>query len=255
VENWQNGEGQVSDTISGFVAKTFAKEFNTKKGGTATAYSCKLESAETGQELPKFYQYGFKPLPFKKGDYVELQVKPKNDAADEITGGKIVKNPPARRPKQEAATFGGASDGNKKPWAGKGGTYAARDAQFAEKDRYAREHTQPRIQYQAARNAAIEAVAVLLANDGLPTSKAATKAGASTRFEDIVEYINKLTVQFHYDTETLRLLGAVVDSGVIESITGVNSQRPEAEAGTADKQEADEIVDDPEDEGDTSFGS
>lgn len=264
----------MSNTVQGFVAKTFEKKFPRKDGSEATAYSCKLESAETGLELEKFYQYGFKPLPFKEGDYVELTVQPKTASADEITGGKIVKNAPARKQKQAAPAqseggFGGANDpapgAAKKQWqggkSGGGGGFnaAKRDAQWDEKEKYNREVTQPRIQYQAARNAAIEAIAVLLANDGLPTSKAANKAGAATRYEDIVEYINKLTVQFYFDTESLRLLNTVVDSGKVEGLTGVNAQKPEAApTGTASAaqvalSEDDDVIED--DTGDTSFGN
>jgi len=246
----------MTNTVQGFVAKTFTKDFPRKDGSTATSYSCKLESAETGLELPKFYQYGFKPLPFKEGDFVELKVTPKNEKADEITGGRVIPadKAPQRKPKQAAASeggFGGANDGPKKPWGGKGGggggyNNAARDAQFAEKEKYQREHVQPRIEYQSARNAAIEAVGVLLTHDGLPTSKAAGKAGSATRYEDIVEYINKLTVQFFHDTQTLRLVGTVADSGQAVPQPAHQAQLPEAEPAAV-AAEDDVIVEDSDD--------
>ena len=217
----------MSKQVEGFVAKIFSKDFPRRGGGTGRAYSFKIELA-SGEELNQFFRFGFKEPPFKEGEYIRFQADDKDEnSATVVEGsGEFVKNAPARAsaaaPQQSAA----ASRGGKAPYAGRSG---AKDAYWADKEARDVKVTQPRIQYQNARTAAIQAVGMLLGNDGLPAAKAATKAGQAARFDAIVAAVNKLTVQFYNDTESLRLLSSVADAGVEAPQLEKDAELPESE--------------------------
>jgi len=215
----------MSYPVEGFVSRVFEKSFPRKNGGTSTAYSFKVE-LPNGQELNPFFRFGYNAPPFKQGDYIRFQANDKdaNSAVVVEGSGEFPKNPPARstaqqsEPRSVGALISGRSNAS------------AKDTYWAEKDRHDKEVTQPRIQYQNARTAAIQTIGVLLANDALPAAKAATKAGQAARYEVIIAAVNKLTVQFYMDTETFRLFDTVADAGVITPLADKDAELPETEA-------------------------
>jgi hypothetical protein len=89
--------------------------------------------------------------------------------------------------------------------------------------------------YQNSRTAAISLVATLQAADALPISQAKSKAAEATRYEQILDIVNKLTVQFYFDVDTLRLTESVADAGDVE-LTARGELPPEE---TAEEQEDD----------------
>ena len=193
-----------NEVITGFVSKIFEKSFPRKNGkGTGTAYSFKVETKE-GQELNPFFRNGFNKPDFKEGDYVRFEVSDHTDNAATVVAGslKVSKNPPGRS--AQAAPAAGA--GQSAPSKG-GGYYGKTD-----------KATQDRIQYQNARSAALVAVQALLSHNALPGTKADTKAGVAARYDELVDIIDKLTVRFFRDTETLRRLETVADDLPAESV-------------------------------------
>lgn len=182
-----------------YAVKGFVDKINEKTGNNArgpwTAYSIKVQDAETGEVNPLWFQFGFKRPGFSEGDYIEFQAEPKNDkAAQFVEGtGKKPKNAPAKPAAPE------------KPAGRKGGGGFKKDPKV-----------QKQINYQNARGGSLALIALLLENDALPMSAAKTKAGQAKRYEEIVAMIDKTTVRFFNDTESLRLLESVADEGVVD---------------------------------------
>lgn len=75
------------------------------------------------------------------------------------------------------------------------------------------------IVYQSSRKDAIAFVLGLLQFDAVPISSAGGKAGQAKRFEQSLELVRKVTVEFFHDVETLRLLDTVADGGDIDLST------------------------------------
>lgn len=189
-----------------FVQKVNSKSGTNRNGNPYTLYSLKL-SDKDGNELPGWYQCGFDRPPCKEGDYVKLEATPKGNNFDVVKGSiKVSKNPPAA-PTPRSSSPSGASGTSK------GGG-----------------RTQQNIHYQNSRTAAIGVVELLIDNKALPLVKADSKAGAESRYEVIVGAVNKLTVQFFNDLETLRLLETVSDAGEID--TSGDGELPDAEEFT-----------------------
>ena len=69
------------------------------------------------------------------------------------------------------------------------------------------------IVYQSSRKDALALVALLITQNALPVSEAKTKAGTAKRYEEIMALVDKLTVQYFYDVNTLRNLDRVQDGG------------------------------------------
>lgn len=199
----------MAGQAEGFVTKIFTKSGNSPRGKWV-ADSFKIADAE-GNEDSFFYQMGFRekgkldvPPAFVEGDYIRFQYEDKDATARSYKPGTGVKvgNAPAR-PQQSATSSQGASTGA----AGHG--------------------TQQNIHYQNSRTAAIELVDVLLSHNALPITGAKTKAGEAARYEEIVDSVNKLTVQFFNDLETFRLFETVSDAGVVD--TSADEELPEDE--------------------------
>ena len=75
---------------------------------------------------------------------------------------------------------------------------------------------QASIIYQSSRKDALQLVEILLANDALPVSGAKSKSGEAKRFDEIKAFVDKLTVEFFHDVDTLRKLDEVEDAGAVE---------------------------------------
>lgn len=74
---------------------------------------------------------------------------------------------------------------------------------------------QTQIVWQHSQDVAIAEVALLLANDALPLSKADNKAGQAKRYAELTAAISKKTVQRFFDVVTARLLETVADEGEV----------------------------------------
>jgi hypothetical protein len=185
----------MSEVVKGFVAKINARPVNTRKG-PRTSYSMKL-AREDGTEIDGWISVGWEAPNFNEGDYVKVtyaknergyldasEVKPLKNAPERV-GGNSASRPTSRGPSSGASASGGRAYDPKGPT----------------------------IHYQNSRTAAIELVGLMLAHDALPISGAQTKAGAAKRYDELVALVNKLTVQFYFDVETLRLTKSVADAG------------------------------------------
>lgn len=234
----------MAEERKGFVKKIFKKEGTSSKGPWY-AFSFKIED-ENGNEDPMFYQLGFNTdCPFKENDYIKFSADPKDDKAMTLVkgSGQIVKNPPQRAAKPENSG-GGRGRG------GRGGPQVKTSELFGEIGGYNTEDDIRRMSYSAARGDAVEVVGLLLANDALPMSTAKSKAGVAKRFEEIVAQVDKLTVEFFFDSATGRKLEAVADAGEVNVDADsalpdpVDEEQPDA---------ADDSGDDlpPEDDGET----
>jgi len=104
----------------------------------------------------------------------------------------------------------------------------------------------------SARTAALDAIDLLLRNDALPMSAAKTKAGQASRFDEVTAAIDKLTVEYFFDSATGRKLVTVADAGSKESRV---AELPAAEPtkGAAPAQSETEAGDEPpQEDGDDS---
>ena|SRR5579863_9870849 len=166
--------------FTGYITKV-----NTKTGvgkrGPWTLYSAQINDT--------WVSCGFDPPAFKEGDYVTLDVAEKEykgkkqyDLLPDTV--KKVDPPKEAQPSAPASANGGPN-------------------------------TQAQISWQAARNSAIAVVDLLLKVEGLPLPAKAKRTEAVV-YDIVTAAINKLTVQYHNDTQTLRVLETVQDAGALE---------------------------------------
>lgn len=203
--------------FKGFIAALSSKSGKSAKGRAWTAYSAKMEK-EDGTEYDKWISFGFEEPDVKKGDYVKITTETKGDY-ENVVEIKKLKNPPAR---QGGKAAGGNPNVNT---------------------------TQQSIHYQNSRNLAATVLGILNEQNALPLTKAKDKSGEVKRYEEIMALLDKLTVRFFYDAETLRILGTVKDEGLPPEADG---DLPEDDDGEdADDEDGDdEEGDDEEDEDD-----
>jgi hypothetical protein len=203
--------------FKGFVTQIGEKSGRSSKGKPWTAYSAKIEK-EDGTEYDKWVSFGFDKPDIKKGDYVKITTEANDRGYEQATEVKKLKNAPARA---------GASQGSS------GGNGSAAPA------------TQKSIHYQNSRNLAATVLALLNAKDALPLSATKGKAGEVKRYEEIMALLDKLTVRFYHDAETLRILETVVDEGKAEP---ANEDLPDDEDEGEDDEESSDDEDDSDDE-------
>ena len=186
-----------NNVFTGFVSKKNSKSGQGARGPW-TAWSIRIETKE-GDEIQKWFRFGFKEPQLKEGDYVRFtckEVKEQFATVDPDTL-RISKNPPARAEKKQSS--GGSKSGG-------GGGYNSPEQRA---DRA----------YHSARGSAIEVVDVLLRHDALPVSKAKTKAGEAKRYEEVMAFVDKITVKYFRDEfpefeGDFRILTGVADEGV-----------------------------------------
>jgi hypothetical protein len=208
--------------FKGFIATISEKSGKSSKGKAWTAYSAKIEK-EDGTEYDKWVSFGFDAPDLKKGDYVKITTETNERGYENVQEIKKLKNAPARLGKGGAPQ---ASGGN-----GSAGST-----------------TQQSIHYQNSRNLAVAVLGILNDKDALPLSVAKTKAGEVKRYEEIMALVDKLTVRFFYDAETLRILSTVVDEGKAQAADGELPEDDDGQDETADTD--DEDGDDEEDDSD-----
>lgn len=194
----------MSEARKGFVHKTFRNQ--SKEGASRQwfAYSFKIED-ENGEVDPMFYQFGFNnDLPFKEGDYISFEADPKDAKAMTFVegSGRILKNPPARK----AAAQGGNS-----------GAKETSSDLFGSIGGYNTEDDIRRMTWANCRSDSVALVGILLQNDALPMSVAKSKAGQSSRFDEINAFVDKKTVEFYYDSATGRKLKNIADAGKVNT--------------------------------------
>ncbi len=164
-----------------------------------------------------FYNCKFTAPGVEEGDYIRFSSTPDSNSAKgrvvDVASIQKSDNPPARPDNPSPYKGKGRSSGG-------GGGGGARNPEV-----------QSRISYQAARKDALTLVEILLDNEGLPVIGTSGKAAKAKRYEEILEFVDKLTVRFYNDTDTLRVTESVDDPGELEV---------EAEADPAEKLDAEE---------------
>lgn len=188
----------------GFVAKIVALDGKSKKRPyrAYTKYSFKVEK-EDGTEYPDWFSFGFEQPPFKEGDYISFETEEKNGYTSFKAGsGSILKNPPARNTAKKAGA------------AASTGSVPNTEASSTGADR------QTQIVLQHSQEMAIRLVEVLLSNDALPVSAAKTAAGTAKRYDEVMSFVDKLTVKLYNDVVTARLLETVADTVTVTKADG-----------------------------------
>jgi len=203
--------------VEGFVTKIFENKGENSRGPW-TAYSLRIANPD-GTLNPRFFQWGFKAPSCRSdeqtqghGDFISFEAEIKDDrAAKYIEGtGRVLKNAPARQAVEKP------KEGNRGNFRGGGGGQRAErkpteSKLFGQIGGYNTEDDIRRMSYTAARGDAVAVVTALLTHDALPMTSAKTKAGEAARFEEIMEAVNKLTVQFYFDAATGRQIERVAD--------------------------------------------
>lgn len=195
----------------GFIAKLSTKTGEGARGPWAL-YSAKVEKAD-GTEYQDWVSFGFDEPKFKEGDYVSFDVETVDGRVKYIKdSGRKPKNPPARAQKSKGATS------DKKSYQQRGQSAAVKYDGTGIQNRSNPVDAQ-RMGLSNAREMAIGMVTLLLANNALPLSKAANKAGEAKRYEELMSQVDKITVRYFNDVISGRLLETVADEGVV-SIKG-----------------------------------
>lgn len=229
-------------TVEGFVHEIKTKEGSNSRGPW-TAYRIRLQRA-SGEMEPRTFGFGFTAPKFKAGDFLRFDATVKDDKwADYIEGsGKLVKNAPAK-PAAPAAPSG---NGGGRPGGGKGGYQQRPPVEsklFGKIGQNSTEDDIRRISYTSARTAALEMVGLLLANNALPMSSAKTKDGEAKRFTELTAAVDKLTIEYYFDSATGRKLETVADPGSKETRV---APLPEAEQTET---EDEDLPEDPDQDG------
>lgn len=212
----------MAQTFKGFVGKINTKT-GTGRRGPWTLYSTKLQD-ERGEDSSDWLSFGFDKPNVSEGDYVKVTVEQDANGRDKVTEVKKLKNPPARA----AARYSGTTSSD----SASGGTTK-----------------QSSIHYQNSRTAAIEVVKLLVEQDALgDLPKTGTKPAQAKRFAIITAAIDKLTIQYFNDLETMRLTETVADAGALD--TKPDADLPDSESGNEGEDESEEEQDDDEDSDD-----
>lgn len=174
-------------TFEGFIKKLHTKTGSGRKGPW-TLYSAKIEKAD-GNEYDDWVSFGFKkPEGIEEGGFYTIEASKDAKGYFKADSWKA-----ATAPKR-------SNGGGAEPQGGNSKTDS--------------------IHYQSARKDALLFVQLAVGLDALPFIKTAGKAGEAKRFAELQTLVDKLTVQYFNDTDTLRLLDSVEDAGAVESAEG-----------------------------------
>ncbi len=200
----------MAEVMTGTVVKIFTND-GVNKRGKWFAKSFKL--AQDGIENNYFFQMGFNvSVSFEEGDTIEFQATPKDDRAMTVVEGSV-KTVSASAPAAPAAPTAAAAPSAHAAPARKS---AKTSELFGEIGGYFTEDDIRRISYANCRGDAINTVRLLLEHDGLPISEAKGKAGQPKRFEAITAAVDKLTVEYYFDSGSGRKLDSVADAGIVD---------------------------------------
>lgn len=176
----------------GFVKKLNGKDGKSKKNGKAfTAWSMIMENQDGSES--GWIGLGFEKPSFSEGQWANYSANPGKFGLELISFDKA-EAPAAAVP---VAT-------------GSGQTAPARSSGYVDRN--------DSIVYQSSRKDALALVGLLLEHNGLPMSSSAAKAGVASRYEEITAFVDKLTVEYFHDVQTLRVLSEVVDAGATEAV-------------------------------------
>lgn len=194
----------MTETV-GFVTKINAhKGVSSKNGRPYTLYSFRLVD-KSGEAINQWFNTGFNAPECQEGDYVKVTAEPgRKEGNLDVKSVVVSKNPPAM-PEVKQPAAGGTRGNTSAP------SRSKTSELFGEIGGYNTEDDIRRITMSVARDHALRAVELLLANDGLKLVKADSKAGFQNRFEVILEAIDKLTVEYYFDNATGRKLETISD--------------------------------------------
>lgn len=200
----------MSEKFEGFV-KVVNKRDGVNSRGAWFVESFKLVASD-GKELEPWFQFDFNvKVPFQKDEYVSFDAESGEYGFTVVPGtGRKVSNPPSRS--QQARTSSGGSNTSKSGDSHNGTS----DNYWKNKTAHELENVEPRIRYTSARNFALEFVTFLADQDALPSTGAKTKAGQASREEEIAAIVDKYTVKYYGDVQTLRLLDTIEDAGNVK---------------------------------------
>lgn len=170
----------------------FLKKLNTKTGsgrrGTWTLYSGKIEKAD-GTEYDKWVSFGFDKPDAVEGGYYIIETETDSKGYEKVT--KVTE---AKAPAKAAGAAPSASGGGQQS------------------------QKQDSITYQSSRKDALAFVELAIKLDALPFIASTGKAAQAKRFDELQALVDKLTVQYFHDVDTLRLLDSVEDAGAEDDV-------------------------------------
>lgn len=208
--------------------KGFVGKINEKSGqgsrGPWTLYSTKIAKPD-GTEYPQWITFGFDAPTVKEGDYVKIETEKDDRNNEKVVSVKKLKNPPERKAVEKKSSGGFRGNGGGNKFDGSGIQNRSNPADVE------------RMSYANARDHAIKVVELLLAQNALPLSKTATKAGEAKRFSEITAMIDKLTVQFQKDGVSLRLLETVADGRAVAEDKAAKKVEPLPDDSDEDEEE------------------
>lgn len=198
----------MSDVI-GFVKSISSKQGVGKNGKPYTIYNVVLLKKEDNSELR--VGWGFDAPSFNEGQWIKADIL-SNGQYFNYNKGSPVKVQDGPAPKVVASAPVSSGGGYNDP---------ARQASII---------------YQSSRKDAIEFVKILAQADALPISAAKSKSAEAKRFDQLKDIVDKLTVQFVRDVETLRLMETVEDAGSVEAA----EEQPLPTTATSEPEEEEE---------------
>lgn len=192
------------------------KKINVRQGtgrrGPWSAYSARIEK-EDGTEYKDWVSFGFQKPEVEEGKWYSIDTeKDTGGFYKALTGGITAISSPVRSAAPAASNTG-------HPGQARGSSSS----------------TQSSIHYQSARKDALEFAKLAQSLDALPLIKTAGKAGEAKRYAELLDIVDKLTVQFFYDAETHRLLESVVDAGADVETTEATNDVVSAKADESDE--------------------
>lgn len=153
-----------------------------------------------GQIQGHWYSFGFEKPPVSKGDYIRAEIGTVK-GYEQVVRAERITAPEAQKP---LPSIGQAATA---PVAAPATSAQNNFVVTPYRDR------NDSIVYQSSRKDALEFVKLLRAEDALPISAAKTAAGKAKRYDELLALVDKITVQFYYDVNTLRNLERVQDAG------------------------------------------
>jgi len=186
------------------IVKKISTKTGTGRKGPWILYSFAL-GLDNGTEQWVTFGFGKAP-PFAEGDRIGIE-------ANEDDKGYLVYVQGTGRiiPAAEVPAGNGGSVATQSTVA----TSAGASTNQASQQASSYDPRQAQIVHQHSQEMAIAAVGLLLAHEGLPITGAKTKAGEAKRFDEILAFVDKLTIKFQNDVITGRLNSTVADMGVV----------------------------------------
>jgi len=187
-------------SFEGYVEKINYRDGAKKNGSKWFQYSFKLDGDAPWISLA----FDQKPA-FAEGQYIscDTEVNAKGYHTIKAGTGKIIDKPAREQaPKSPAKGKGGYSGG------GGGGS----SEYWAKKFEHELKNVEPRITLTSARRDALDFLKLVAEHDALPLTATKTKAGEATRFDQLSDFLDKVTVKFFLDAnDPTRLTEGVQD--------------------------------------------